>query len=59
MGKTKKSNTKIKESRWTGSVFILGDKQERPTTHTFIIKTSGNKKKKLSTPSLFYKYITI
>ena len=44
MGKTKKSNTKTKESRWTGSVFILGDKQERPTTHTFIIKTSGNKK---------------
>lgn len=44
MGKTKKSNTKTKESRWTGSVFILGDKQERPTKHTFIIKTSGNKK---------------
>lgn len=44
MGNTKKSNTKIKESRWTGSVFILGDKQERPTKHTFIIKTSGNKK---------------
>ena len=44
MGKTKKSNTKRKESRWTGSVFILGDKQERPTKHTFIIKTSGNKK---------------
>lgn len=44
MGKTRKSNTKTKESRWTGSVFILGDKQEKPTTHTFIIKTSGNKK---------------
>ena len=44
MGKTKKSNTKTKESRWTGSVFILGDKQERPTKHTFIIKTSGTKK---------------
>ena len=44
MDKTKKSPIKEKESRWTGSVFILGDKHERPTKHTFIIKTSGNKK---------------
>ena len=44
MGNTKKSNTKTKESRWTGSVFILGDKYNIPTKHTFIIKTTGNKK---------------
>tara|TARA_B100001758_G_scaffold246308_1_gene261092 strand:+ start:14420 stop:15301 length:882 start_codon:yes stop_codon:yes gene_type:complete len=42
MGKTKKNN--VKESKWTGSVFILGDKYKIPTKHTFIIKTSGNKK---------------
>tara|TARA_X000001036_G_scaffold439231_2_gene489591 strand:- start:1379 stop:2269 length:891 start_codon:yes stop_codon:yes gene_type:complete len=47
MGKsniTKKNKTNVKESKWTGSVFILGDKQNLPTKHTFIIKTSGNKK---------------
>ena len=41
MGKsniTKKNKTNVKVSKWTGSVFILGDKQNLPTKHTFIIK---------------------
>ena len=37
MVKTKKA--KSKDSKWSGSVYILGDKHKIPTKHTFIIKT--------------------
>ena len=43
MGKTKKSKTKRKKSRWTGSVFILGDKYKIPTKHTLLFTTFCSK----------------